>query len=383
MTGGISPSGAPAAAGRSSTTGTGWRSRPNAPGWDHKARLYVDGDRTEEATGFPKATLAYGELSVVVAFDARGLLDGQAAHCELRPPKPGEDAEDAEDEEKDEEDESPADPVTFEPPAGTRAARREAFARAHPTLYASRHVAIATGQVLFPLLGLGALVKVLLDWVPWPDVRFPDLDPPSIPWPDIPWPDVPWPDLPDVSVPPWVGAILAAAKYAVPILVAVGVAAKEVERRKRSAAQQGEQPGAGERDHDGGDRELPARGRAGTAQREVVRGDRPGDVPEDDGVDLDLRGQGGTGEVVVDAVAGGAEEVQARPERVAGEDERGLPFEDEEGEVVRDGVAERDGEQGRGEPSGEGGRVLAGQPGAEPQRRDVQAGDGGDRGGEA
>ncbi|WP_207934835.1 hypothetical protein, partial [Actinomadura sp. KC06] len=124
--------------------------------------------------------------------------------------------------------------IAFGPAEGTRAARREALARAHPVLYASRHVVAAAGRVVFPLLGLGVLVRVLLGWIPRPDVPFPDVDAPSIPWPDVPWPDLP--DLPDVSAPPWLAVILASAKFWAPILIAVVVAAREARRRKRASA---------------------------------------------------------------------------------------------------------------------------------------------------
>src|SRR5690606_12607954 len=118
----------------------------------HTARLYVDGERAAEAAGFPKLTLPYGGEEVLVAFDAAGLVDGQAARCELRPPEPGEEGRGKDEPVKD----GPAagdaagKAVAFAPPEGTRAARREAFARAHPVLYASRHVAVAAARVLLP-----------------------------------------------------------------------------------------------------------------------------------------------------------------------------------------------------------------------------------------
>jgi hypothetical protein len=131
-----------------------------------------------------KAELPYGQWSVAVVFDAAGLLDGQAARCALTPPKPAEDdttGKGVEDGKGGEDDAVGGEPVAFEPPAGTRAARREAFARARPVLYASRHVVVAAGKVLFPLLGLGALVRLLLALVPRPDVDLPDIDLPSPP----------------------------------------------------------------------------------------------------------------------------------------------------------------------------------------------------------
>lgn len=209
-------------------------------GWKPAARLRVDGAEAGEVTGGPRLKLPYGEMTVVVAFDVLGLLDGQAARCELAPPDRDEDGPDEKTEAEDEAGGGKADsggkpePVPFTPPEGTRAAKREALALSHPTLYASRHMVVATGKVLFPLLGVSALIHLLLDMVVWPDVRLPKADLPSIPWPDIPWPDVP---LPDVSLPPWLRVILATTKFWVPILIAAGVTAKEAGRRKRQRDQ--------------------------------------------------------------------------------------------------------------------------------------------------
>ncbi|TYB41359.1 hypothetical protein [Actinomadura chibensis] len=240
MTGGFSPRGAPA--GRWTLVRDGHRLEVETArvGWYRAVRLFVDGEPAGDATtDAMKAELPYGEMSVAVAFDLLGLVDGQAARCDLVPADHSEASDDGEDDESDPD----GGRVAFEPGAGTRAARREALARAHPVLYASRHVAAATAKVLFPLLGLGALVRVLLRAVPWPDVRLPDVDAPSIPWPDVPWPGLPdLPDLPEVSAPPWLAPVLAAAKFAVPILIAVAVAAREARRRKRTPPPPAEDP---------------------------------------------------------------------------------------------------------------------------------------------
>ncbi|TDD86720.1 hypothetical protein [Actinomadura rubrisoli] len=206
-------------------------------GWKQLARLYADGEQAGEATGGPLIKIPYGELTVQVWFDVRGLLDGQAARCHLAPPEPSEpsdtEGEEGKDDDADDGGGAEQGKIPFVPAEGTRAARREALALAHPALYASRHVVLATGKVLLPLLGLGALIKLLLAMVPWPDWSLPEIDPPS-----VPLPDVPWPDLPDVSLPLWLRVILATAKFWVPILFAIGVAAKEVERRKKQREQQ-------------------------------------------------------------------------------------------------------------------------------------------------
>ncbi|RKS73500.1 hypothetical protein BZB76_4193 [Actinomadura pelletieri DSM 43383] len=258
MTGGISLSGGPAGRWTLVHDGRRLQVETGRVGWNRVVRLFVDGDLAgETTTDWLTATLPYGEpsggSSVVVGFDALGFVDGQAARCDLVPSTPGEDEAGPDtatipdsaptvnlnkdrDEARNEGEEVGAERVAFEPAEGTRAARREALARAHPTLYASRHVVVAVGRVLFPLLGLGLLVRALLRALPSPDVRLPGVDLPSIPRPDIPWPDVPWPDPPDVSVPPWVTVILATAKFWGPILVAVGVTVREARRRRRQAA---------------------------------------------------------------------------------------------------------------------------------------------------
>lgn len=112
--------------------------------------------------------------------------------------------------------------------------RRQRFERDHPRLWASRHVVKAVAGLLLPLLGIGLFLRHLLaPLVQWVRDAVPDLDLPrlpSIPWPDVPWPDV---DLPDLHAPSWVGAVLAVAKYVVPVLIAVAVARHEVVKRQR------------------------------------------------------------------------------------------------------------------------------------------------------
>ncbi len=126
----------------------------------------------------------------------------------------------------------------FGPPPGTLAARLLALQREHPKLYASRRVAAAVGEVVLGVLGVALFFQLILSGVvDWVTERLPRFDWPSIPWPDIdlqsiPWPDIDWPDLPDVTLPGWLLAVVGTAKYWVPILIAIGLAAKEVERRK-------------------------------------------------------------------------------------------------------------------------------------------------------
>jgi hypothetical protein len=126
----------------------------------------------------------------------------------------------------------------FVPPEGTKARRRYDFREAHPRLYAGRHVATEVVAMLIGVLGIGAFVSAFartvlpsinLSWLPdLPDISPPDwlgnLDPFS--WvarllPDWDW----WGWLPDVNL-TWV-------QYLVPVVVAILIAAGEVERRKK------------------------------------------------------------------------------------------------------------------------------------------------------
>ncbi len=140
----------------------------------------------------------------------------------------------------------------FAPPPGSVAARLAAFRLAHPRVWASRHVVLAAARIGLALLGVAAflrlLVQPLLDWLlgllrpffAWLRGLLPDIDLPDIPWPDIPWPDI---DLPDLHAPGWLLLLLATAKFWGPILVAIGAAVVEVQRRRRAAARRSGQDG--------------------------------------------------------------------------------------------------------------------------------------------
>jgi hypothetical protein len=130
----------------------------------------------------------------------------------------------------------------FAPPPGSFAARLLIFQRDHPRLYASRHIVLAVAKVT-ALLGLAVVVRLLLQPVlGWITERLPDIDLPSIPWPDVPWPDFPWPDidLPELAVPAWLRVIIGTAKFWLPVLIAIGVAAAETKRRRAAATREGD-----------------------------------------------------------------------------------------------------------------------------------------------
>lgn len=123
--------------------------------------------------------------------------------------------------------------IDFEPEPDSKAARRRAWMHQHPRLYASRQVAFAA---------IGLAVGVLITWllgrlwhlIPWD--WLPQIELPQIPWPDIPWPEIPWPDIPwpDIALPEWLGTVLDAAKFVVPVLFAGWLAVRESRRRRDS-----------------------------------------------------------------------------------------------------------------------------------------------------
>ncbi|MEL4359110.1 MULTISPECIES: hypothetical protein [unclassified Luteococcus] len=144
--------------------------------------------------------------------------------------------------------------VDLEPEEGSRAHRRLARERAHPRLYAGLDVLVAVLGVVIGLLGLGAMVKVLLEPVvkfllglipdvdlpsiPWPDIAWPSIPWPSIPWPSIPWPSIdlswlPWYLIPEFEVPEWVWWTL---EHGKPVLIALVLAVGEVRRRAKQDA---------------------------------------------------------------------------------------------------------------------------------------------------
>ena len=167
-------------------------------------RLVVDGEqRAETKTNGGRTKLEDGQLTVDVRLAALGSIRRAAIL-------------DAGSEEL----------VLLDPPPGTRAARLAELERRRPVLYAARHVVKAVGSVLLPLLGIGALLGLVLP-------ALPDIDLPQVNLPDMSLPDLP--DLPSTSIEPpeWVKSVLSAAPYVVPIVIAIGVAAREVERQRK------------------------------------------------------------------------------------------------------------------------------------------------------
>lgn len=176
--------------------------------------------------------------------------------------------------------------LDFDAPAGSRAARTQQWGRAHPTLFALRHVAIKGGLIVIALLGLGALFKALIQpIVRWitdriPQVDLPDIALPDIPWPRIRWPAIPWPDIPwpQITLPDWVITLITwLDQYdhiVKPLLIGLVLALGEMRRQRRQRRLRD----SGAVDDPGG----PAGARAATS---VTPGDdRASDEPQSDDV---------------------------------------------------------------------------------------------------
>ncbi len=123
--------------------------------------------------------------------------------------------------------------IDLDPEPGSAAARREERIRRRPRRYAALAVLGGVGQVVLPLL-LGLLAVRLTASLPWPDWDLPSVPWPSVDLPSVPWPDVDLPDvtLPDWDAPGWLTWLLDKAKYVGPVLVAGGLAAAELRRRR-------------------------------------------------------------------------------------------------------------------------------------------------------
>ncbi len=125
----------------------------------------------------------------------------------------------------------------------SREERRDRLAREHPVRFTLQRVAVAVGEVVLGVLGVGAIIGVfvrgLLPTISWewlPDVPqwIQSFEPPSwlryidpLYW--IGRLDIPWPD---VDLPGWLSG---STKYWVPIVIALVVALGEIDRRRKSA----------------------------------------------------------------------------------------------------------------------------------------------------
>lgn len=199
---------------------------PDSSSWSgNVVRMFVDGEQVAEVEkGEKKLSVEHDGLTVKTWLSWTGSTIQRA---ELTA---GDDAE----------------PLPLEPRPGTRAARREAWAREHPGLYSARHAAKGVGEVLVGLVGFAFLLRLLASLLPDISIDLPEVDLP-LPSFSIPLPDV---DLP--AMPGWVRAIADTSKYWLPILIGLAFALGEYDRRRRQQQRR-------ERDAEAGDRpETPA-----------------------------------------------------------------------------------------------------------------------------
>lgn len=203
-----------------------------------RARLLVDGEQRTEDDGSALDTIKLrdGDLRVKVGLLGKGrarsveLID----HGDDGPPPEGDDFRVRR---------FAGDRVPFEPPPGTRAARRYAWQQSHPRLWAARHVAIEGGAIVLGVLGVGAVVSALfgrllprldLDWLP-------DIDPPD--WLHYVDP-LSWLGriLPDWDLPDWNLPELGWLRYAVILAIAAGVGVHEYRKRRQRNEREGRGP---------------------------------------------------------------------------------------------------------------------------------------------
>ncbi len=191
---------------------------PDSSSWSgNVVRMFVDGEQVAEVKkGEKKLAVEHDDLAVKTWLSWTG---GRIQRAELT-----DSAADGDD----------AMPLPLEPRPGTRAARREAWAREHPGLYSARHAATGVGEVVIGLIGFAFLLRILAALLPDISIDLPELDLPlpsiSIPLPQIDAPDV---DLP--AVPGWIRAIGETSRYWLPIVIGLAVAAGEYDRRRRQA----------------------------------------------------------------------------------------------------------------------------------------------------
>jgi hypothetical protein len=204
---------------------------PDSSSWSgNVVRMFVDGEQVAEVKkGEKKLAVEHDGLTVKTWLSWTG---GTIQRAELTA---GDDAE----------------PLPLEPRPGSRAARREAWAREHPGLYSARHAAKGVGEVLIGLVGFAFLLRLLAALLPDVSIDLPEIDLPlpsiSIPLPQVDAPDVDLPELPG-----WIRAIAASSKYWLPILIGLAIALGEYDRRSRQAQRR-------KRDGEAGDRpETPA-----------------------------------------------------------------------------------------------------------------------------
>ncbi|MEE3849547.1 hypothetical protein VZC37_04345 [Gordonia sp. LSe1-13] len=133
----------------------------------------------------------------------------------------------------------------FEPPDGTSAHRLWQFREKHPGVYAARRVVTSTLGAVVAILGIGALVRAIVERYS-PDIDLPDVTLPSVDLPDwmqylnpMYWLRAPidaikaWMPSMTIDLPPWFGII-------VPVAISVALAVLETRRQRRRKARSAE-----------------------------------------------------------------------------------------------------------------------------------------------
>lgn len=141
--------------------------------------------------------------------------------------------------------------VPLVPPPGSKAAKREAFAKEHPVLFVLKRVAAAGAEIVIGVLGISAILAAFFGSL------LPRLDLPSI---DLGWlPDIDPPDWlryldighwlgrlglswPDLAVPGWIETVLDHKQYWLPVVIALFIALRELERRRKRDAERDAEP---------------------------------------------------------------------------------------------------------------------------------------------
>lgn len=146
--------------------------------------------------------------------------------------------------------------VVFDPPEGSRAARRWEAMEESPfkRWFFPLITGLGKGGWALAVIVLGPLVSRLISWllsfvpdweinIPWPDINlpsipWPDINLPSIPWPDINLPSIPWPDW---QMPEWMEPILRVVEFMadyskvwVPVVIGIAVGLMAVKNNKKS-----------------------------------------------------------------------------------------------------------------------------------------------------
>jgi hypothetical protein len=187
------------------------------------SRLLADGEEVDSATAeyWESATLSHDDVTITVRWGPRNTV----VSCDLV--------------------DADGRKTPLIPPPGSKAARREAFARDHPTLFVVRRVGQAALEIVIGIVGVGALLgafigsllpRINFSWIPLPHVSAPHW----LRYLDIGhWIGRLGLGWPDVGIPDWLDPVLDQKKYWLPLVIAVFIALGELERRRKIDAARG------------------------------------------------------------------------------------------------------------------------------------------------